>query len=408
MSRKIIAIARIVLNIQLNHLVFVVAAVSAMGLLNQENSYLLLWLGCGIVPVYMYALRVKTKRIPTFFAGLIGAVALGFVVPVAVAAKLFLVIMLVVYSALAIRKKMTENPEIVELLSPFVFVALAGGMTIKGHSFSSVVFGLTWVYLVGYFVYHFWTEYLKFVTINEKSASNMPEKELFFQGMKQVGVFTGIAIVLSSLTSSTNWLSKVVSKLGDWLILFLKYVFAGIAGAIVEESAPPSAPVVDSGETDMFEPVEYSELWLKIQELLEILYKVLIFIIVVAIIYYGTRAIIRFVKTNFTKVGKKPEAITILSNQDIRESCRSEKEKKEKRSFLGFLNNEQKIRTMYKKRMLREKEAIIGEKVQQELSYLTAKECCEKIGAPSLKEAYEKVRYSSEKVTSDDVRRAKG
>ena len=77
-----------------------------------------------------------------------------------------------------------------------------------------------------------------------------------------------------------------------------------------------------------------------------------------------------------------------------------------RKNLLGFLSNEQRIRTLYKKRVIHDKAAIIGDKVEQELSYLTAKECCEKIGATELKEVYEKVRYSSEKVTSEDVRRA--
>ena len=139
----------------------------------------------------------------------------------------------------------------------------------------------------------------------------------------------------------------------------------------------------------------------------DILYKVFIFVLVVAIIYYGTRAIIQFVKTNFTKVGKKPEAITILSNQDIRESCRNTKEKKEKRNLLGFLSNEQRIRTLYKKRVIHDKAAIIGDKVEQELSYLTAKECCDKLSEQQLKQVYEKARYSQEIISPEDVRLAR-
>lgn len=127
----------------------------------------------------------------------------------------------------------------------------------------------------------------------------------------------------------------------------------------------------------------------------------------VLILYYGTRAIIRFVKENFTKVGKQKEAKTILSNQDIRESCDAEVSKKEKHSFLDFLSHEQRIRTIYKKKVLREKARILGEAGPEGLAYLTAKECCDKIEAVDLKQVYEKVRYSSEKVTSEDVKRAK-
>lgn len=407
MSRKIIATARIILNIQLNHWIFVAAAVSVMGLLGMENSYLLLWLGTGIVPLYTYYLRVTAKKIGIFFVEVFAAVVAGCFVPLTILPKIILISMIIVYVALAIRKKMTENPEIVELLSPFVFVTIVAAATIKGHSYAGQTLGLTWVYLVGFFVYYFLTVYLQFVTINEKSASNMPEKELFIQGMKQVGVFSGIAIVLASLTSNTNWLSKLLSKLGDLVIAFLKYIFSGIGEAIHEESVSQT-PSVDTGPEEIFGAVEYSELWLKIRDLLEIVYKVFIFVLVVAILYYSIRSMIQFVKQNFTKVGKKPEAIQILSNKDIRESCGKEHEKKEKRSLLGFLSNEQRIRTLYKKRVLHEKEKIIGDRVQQELSYLTAKECCEKIEATELKEMYEKVRYSAEKVTSEDVRRAKG
>ena len=408
MSRKRIAIARIILNIQLNHLIFVAAVVAAMGLLGMPTHHLLLWLASGIVPLLMYYLRIKTKAIWAFFVGLIAIFAMSLLLPLSILPKLFMSAMVFVYAMFAIRKKMTEKPEIVELVSPAVFIVLIGAMTIKSHSYMSLCYGIAWAYLIGYFIYHFMTEHLKFVDINENSASNMPEKELFFHGIGQVGIFTGIVILLSSLTSSTNWLAKLLSKIGDWVMDFLRYILAGVSGAIVEESAP-SAPAVDTGtETDMFGPVEYSDLWLKIQELLEWLYRILIFVIIVAILYYGSRAIIRFVKENFTKVGKKKEAKTILSNQDIRESCSGSDLKKEKKSFLSFLSNEQRIRTLYKKRMLQEKARIVGEAGAEGLAYLTAKECCEKIEAAELKQVYEKVRYSGEKVTGEDVRRAKG
>lgn len=406
MSRKTIAIARIILNIQLNHLIYIAGAVAAMGLLGMPSHYLLLWVVSIIVPLLMYYLRIKTKAIWAFFAGLISIFVVSLFLPLSIVPKLFFSAMVFVYAMFSIRKKMTENPEQVELVSPAVFIVLIGTMTIKSHGYLSVCYGIAWAYLIGYFLHHFMFEYLKFVDINENSASNMPEKELFLHGVQQVGVFTGIVIVLSSFTSSTNWLAKMLSVIGDWIMAFLKYIFSGISGAIVEESAP-SAPVVDTGEAEMFEPVEYSELWLKIQELLEWLYRILIFILVAAILYYGIKTIIQFVKENFTKVGKQKEAKTILSNQDIRESCEVEATNKEKRKFLDFLSNEQRIRTIYKKKVLREKTRILGEAGPEGLAYLTAKECCDKIEAADLKQVYEKVRYSSEKVTSEDVKRAK-
>ena len=407
MNRKSIALARVLLNIQLNHLIFVAGAVAIMGLCGMQTSYLLLWLGLGIVPVGMYYLRVKAKRISVFFAGLLAFLIAGFLLPVNLVVKILTVGMIIVYSIFAFRKKMSENPEMVEIASPMAFVLIVGALTFQKHIYVSQCLGLTWAYLLGYFLYHFLTEYLKFVQINEKSASNMPEKELFLHGVKQVGAFTGIAIAITFLSSNVEWVAKIVSVLGEWIKSLLKYLFAGIAGAIEEESAP-KPPAVEMGQDNMFEPVEYSEFWLKIQKLLEILYDVIVVVIIVAIVYFGVRFIVRFVKENFTKVGKKKEVKAVLSNLDIRESCKEEVFRKEKKGFLDFLSNEQRVRTLYKKRVLKEKNHIVGEAVQQELAYKTAKECCEKIEAADLKWVYEKARYSAERVTAEDVRKAKG
>ena len=406
MSRKTIAVANIILTIQLNHLIFIAAAVSLLGLLGMQNSHLLLWIAAGIVPLIMYVWRIKAQKIPVFFAGMLGIFVAGLFLPMEIIAKLIFAVMLLMYSILSVRKKLTEMPEKEDLISPFIFVALIGAMAIKNHIHTGVCTGIAWVYLVGYFLYHFVTVYLDFVMIQENSASNMPEKELFAQGIKQVGIFSGIVIFFAALTS-TNWITKTLSLVGGWVKAFFRYVFAGIGGAIEEESAP-SQPIVDAGQDNLFDPVEYSELWLLIRKIFDFLYEVLVVVIFVAVIYFGIRSLIRFVKLNFTNVGKKAEAKTILSNQDIRESCYAESTKKEKKTFLGFLSSEQRIRSLYKKRVLQEKAKIVGEGSPSRLTYLTAKECCDKLEAEELKNVYEKVRYSDDKVTSEDVRRAKG
>ena len=407
MSRKAIAFARIILNIQLNHLIFVAAAVSLMGVIGSSDSHLLFWIGTGIVPVFLYFWRVKVKKIAVFFIGMCALLTVGVVLPLDIFMKFLTIGMILLYCIFTVRKKLTERPELVELVSPAVFVLVIGAMTFKNHIYTGQCFGIAWGYLIGYFLYHFMTEYLNFVNINENSASNMPEKELFTQGVKQVGVFTGITIGIAWITSNTDWIAKIVTAFGGWIKGFLKYIFAGIAGAIEEESVP-EAPVVDMGQDEgIFEPVEYSELWLKIQEILEALYYVIVFLILVAIVFFGVRLIVHFVKENFTKIGKKKANKEILSNQDIRESCREEVSKKEKRVLFDFLSNEQRIRAIYKKKVLQEKVKIVGEAGPEGLAYLTAKECCDKIEAAELKEVYEKVRYSSEKVTGEDVRRVK-
>ena len=43
----------------------------------------------------------------------------------------------------------------------------------------------------------------------------------------------------------------------------------------------------------------------------------------------------------------------------------------------------------------------------QQLKYLTAKECCDKLSEQKLKLVYEKARYSEQTISAEDVRMAK-
>ena len=407
MKRKILSQVRVLLNIQLNHLILVAAAVSVLGLFDMPDSFLFLWVLLGIVPVGMYYFRVKIKKISIFFVCIGTFLALGFMFQLKIEAKLLLVGMLILYSFFTIKKKLSENPEIVELVSPAVFVVVIGAMTIKNHAYRSQCYGIAWVYFLMYFLYHFLTSYLRFVDINENSASNMPEKELFTHGIKQVGIFTVIAMFFSFLSSNTDWVAKIINAIGEWVRMLLKDFLASITEPIIEESVPKQ-PVVDTMQEEMLGAIEYSEWVLYLHKILEIMYNLITIVLLMVVFVCAVRGIIKFVKENFTKVGKRKEAKTILSNQDIRESCQVEVAEKEKRSILGFLSNEQRIRKAYKKKVLREKARIIGESRTEGLAYLTAKECCEKMEDLELKNVYEKVRYSAEKVTGEDVRRAKG
>jgi hypothetical protein len=406
MSRRVISIFKNYLVIQLNHLVFVAAAISSLGLLSVQRSYWLLWVLAVVVPIGMYVARVKTNTIVSFFAYHILFLVAGLIVPVSILPKLILIAMMIVYFVLSFRKKITETPELLDQVSPAAFVIVIGAMTFKNHAYVSQCVAIAWIYLVLYFLMHFLSVHLYFVEIQEQSASNMPEQELLFQGLKQVGVFTGITCFFAAIASNPNWISKILDVLKSWVMVLLKAIFSGVSEGIIEESAQ-SQPAPDGSMGDMLPKAEYSELWLRILEILEVVYDIIIFILIVGIIYFGIRSAIRFVKENFGNANKRNEAKKILSNQDIRESCRTEVKKKSRKSFLGFLNNEQRIRTIYKKKVLREKDKIIGEKQEQALSYFTAKECCEKMEASLLKEAYEKARYSGQEITSEDVRSVK-
>ena len=120
-------------------------------------------------------------------------------------------------------------------------------------------------------------------------------------------------------------------------------------------------------------------------------------------LYYVYYVIKGLEGSNFRK--KKNEKLA--ENEDVREYCGFEKKSDKQAGNFIFRSNREKIRRLYRKKVAKHKQEIIGEKEPQHLNYLTAKECCDKLSEQKLKLAYEKARYSEETITTEDVKFAK-
>ena len=109
----------------------------------------------------------------------------------------------------------------------------------------------------------------------------------------------------------------------------------------------------------------------------------------------------------------KEENEELQTGIDIRETCIIEKNKKEAADWFAFLKPREKVRKIYRKQILKHKKDIIGENSPENLEYMTAEECCDKISSADkvsikdLKLIYEKARYSAEEISAEDVKRIK-
>jgi len=409
MKRKRIELARIMLIIQMNHWIFVAAAVTILGMFGERNPHILLWLITGCIPAGLYFVRVRIAEMLPFFGIHLLLIGIGWGFPADKEMKALLFGMIVIYVIISVRSKLISKSGDVELLAPAFFVVIIGGITVVANFYTNngwdkICFAIAMLYLVGYYVYYFMTEYLRFLEMNEKSAANIPEKELFVRGIKQTGIFSGIAVIAMLLSANLDWFSKIMSVVGAWVVRFLTWLLSGLGKEAIETEEEKI--IYDQGNNNHMIGFDYSEAWYKFLEFLEFLYKLIAFVAMVAIMVGIVVSIFRFIMEHFHKMQKEGTK-EILSNQDIREKCGVESYRKEKRSLFGFLNNTQKIRNLYRKRILQGKNSIIGDGHQQSLEYLTAKECCDKIEAANLKEMYEKARYSSKEITTEDVRMAR-
>jgi len=153
---------------------------------------------------------------------------------------------------------------------------------------------------------------------------------------------------------------------------------------------------------EAMEPEEPFWLW----ELLDKIFMAAFFCFLLVMAVWGLIRLIRFLQERFGRKLKKPEA-GLAGLGDIREKCEIIRKKSERKAFFSFLTPRERVRRIYKKRVLEDKELLIGEDDCRRLNTFTAGECGRLLGAGRMTGIYEKARYSEEKCTAEDVREAK-
>lgn len=407
MKRKWIETGQDLLVILINHLVFIAFGTMAMGLFKQDKSMVWLWSMLLIIPLVFYWARIKIRNFFLFFA-LHLAVPVGIIfIPIHILPKLLMIFTSMVYFIWSIRIRIKERGYGEGVMSPVFMTGAVGVMflietsyTKKGWEHIYIVLAI--IFAAGYCIYLFTSQYLRFLIVNESSAANIPEAEIFNKGFRQTFMFMAGIVTLLVLTANVEWLAYVVSWLGDILLKVLRFLFSG-AGR-TEEEMPITMPV-EQIPPDMGMLGEVGEpalIWVILEKIVMIAGA----LFMVGLVIFGMVKGFQYLWKGFHKTEDKDEK-KISSGIDIRESCTIEKNKKEGNNWFSFLNNREKIRKIYRKQVLKNKTAIIGDLDAEDLEYMTAKECCDKFAAEQLKKMYEKARYSEAEITSDDVRAAK-
>ncbi len=395
------------LVILMNHAVVVAIAITIMAIFGKQQPQIVLWISLAILPGFLYVVRKKVKNIFLFY-GIHFMLLIGMVYFQAeqLTKVLFIAIMLF-YLLWSVRLKMLSKTGKEGLLPAPFFIVLTGILVLlngaQGNDGWEIYYLLlTFGYLLGYFFYFYMEKYLQFVTINEKSASNIPEKSIFYAGMTQTVLFSSGSLLALILMANLDWFSKMMSRVGDWILNILRAIFAGIEFYV--ENEPEKALPEDIAQSPGgFHGDLIPEFVLVF---IEKLVTVLAYVVVVAVAVAAIWAFYRFLKENFV-IFQKRNTRKLIENDDIREACDVKRNHKKRGRRILFGDNREKIRKLYQKHILKRKDVLIGNVEQKQLEYLTAKECCDKLNAEQLKKVYEKARYSIEEVTQEDVKIAK-
>ncbi len=409
MKRKWIETGQNLLIILLNHLVIISFGVTAMGMLKQDTHKVWLWSILLIIPLLFYWAKLKISNFFLFYA-LHLAVPIGIIfLPIDIVAKFLMIGISFVYFVWSVKMGIIRQGHGEGVVRP-VFMAVTLGVMVLIETFFNqkgwevIYITMAIIYAAGYCMYLFISRYLRFLIVNESSVAYIPEEEIFNKGFCQSFMYIAGVVTLLVLTAKMDLFSYIDS----WIISGLRSMFRKIFSFLFfKDDKTEELDVIKPAEQDMEmlfdagagDPALF---W----EVLEKIAKIGVVLFIVGLVVFGIVKGFQYLWKEFYKDSSNDEKKT-SSSIDIRETCTIEKTKKEGSNWFSFLNNREKIRKIYRKQVLKNKTAIIGDLDAEDLKYMTAKECCDKFAAEQLKKMYEKARYSAEEIVSSDVREAK-
>ena len=410
MKNKYLEIAEEVLAIAANHFVLVAAFLSLLGCFGVTYPYIGIWLAMIIIPLFYYFLRRKIKNFPLFFVLHLTGPILAFGVTMHdFTLSVMAFVLAAIYAIWSIKIKVKDKDKKQEaptaLLAVVVFSVGMIMQTIWGmKSWSIFYMILVFAYFACYYIYLYLNQYSKFMLFNKNSTANIPEKEIFTSGMAHTVIYTIGGLGILFLSANLGWFTYLTGAAGNAFLAFLRFIIAHLPERVIDNS-PIVADDIDHGDAiDKVEQVvESSDTF---ENMLLLVIKVFIICLIVLGIYLIIRSF-RNMWKNFAEKQISEEMMTVQN--EVRESLDAENIKREnkERNLFGFMDNKEKVRKFYKKRVTKEKSLLVGDLDKEHLQYMTAKECCDKMAADNLKNVYNKVRYSAEEISAEDVRLAK-
>ena len=263
-------------------------------------------------------------------------------------------------------------------------------------------FGL---YCLEYYMEH----YLYFLQVNDSSTGHMPAGEIFRSGMGLTCIYTGVGVVVMLLVSHVEWLAGAgayVKRFLQWLFSLLPQSETTIAE---EETREQVQENVNMLEQLGLEEGKSSIIW----EVLERIVMIAGAIALVVLVVWVSYRLFCYLKEKFS-IRANVDQRTMEAVVDVRESCAIEKTKKEKRPLWEILTNAGRIRRIYKKEVLKSLPSpnaggrLLDRKITRGgIQAMTPSEWGQATDKEALAAVYEKVRYSNEECTAEDVRIAR-
>lgn len=394
------------LVIQMNHWVYFAIVMTCLGLIGDQKPGMPLWILLSILPYVLFLIRRYTDSFLIFVlshAGIGGAVILLPIEHLAVKAAICVTVIWYVVHSCVLRLRTAER--LGQPIHPAAGVLFSAAALLiqrsQGHKDWDIYYVVSVIaFIAFYFIYYYVKSYLNFLMVNSSSAGHIPEQEMFRSGVILAGIYTLTGAVVLFVTGSFAWLSQLldpVRRLIAWLLN--KFSYNSVPGDPVPDIVPETSV---PNQLFPFEETEPSLIWVLLE-------KILFGAVMAALAAGAVLGIVRLILFLWGSFHKKAviQEDQLDGIRDIREKCGIEHKQGDKKPMFGFLNPSRRIRKIYRKRVLAEKDRLLEETDTGVLDMLTARECGRRLDLEEMAGIYEKARYSGEECSMDDVKQMK-
>lgn len=417
MKIKNIDLLHEILTEQMNHWLLFPCALTIWGLAERYTGkvgpMLLLWMLCGALPFLFFIIR---SRVDGFFSFMFLHLTVSAPGPVVLflldrMVLLFICIACAIgYMVYSLTVFLNEDKPDTAPLHPVIGMMLSAVSILLLRYQNITSWDLYFVVplvvsLALYALTLYIRQYMEFLAVNANSAGHLPAAEMFRSGFLLVSGFVlGCAVILLTFANVGNY-GPLWMAIKRWIRDSLRSLFSGLPQSDPNNLAPMTEAEMEPTEI-IPQTVEFSQPAL-IWKILEIAAYVIVSIFLACCLIIFLFKMIQFLRLRFARSlqVRKPEQ-EIEPDLDVREKCGIERISSKRRNLSELLSPAQRIRRLYKKRILASAQELT-EGNRQRLRILTPKECGKRLEEEQMAQIYEQVRYSDSEATADTLRQMK-
>ncbi len=414
MNTKKLEFLREIFTEQMNHWMLFPVALAAMGLSGRYSAQgpdMTVWILCGAIPFLCFVIRSRIRRFLPFLLLHVAVILPAFLLPPQGSLDQAICVACGIgYLLHSFWVKMKGEAPYAEPLQPVLGLLLAAVSALlqhyEGEREWDIYYVIPLVFSLGlYALVSYIHQYLDFLSVNDSSAGYLPAAEMFHSGFLLVlGYVCGGAVFLV-IAANLGDLSALWELLGRGVKAVLRRFFSLFqTGEEVQEPLPEETSMFPE-EFAMFPEEQKPMLFWRI---LEIVAFVAVAAALVFLLIRGGIFLYHFLRERFArKAGRKEKEAESEECPDVREKCGFSL--RDQDAGLGLrerLSPAQRIRRLYKKRILRSAE-ILAQGKSEKLCLLTPRECGQKLDEEEMAAIYEQVRYSCREATVDTLRQMK-